>query len=201
MRARLSAALRVLSLEQTLKEANDKIRSLSITDSLTNVYNRGFLTERLPQDLGDALAASQPLSLIMCDIDHFKDINDCHGHQVGDEVLIQFCNCLGTGIQDDGKWIARYGGEEFLLVLPNTTINDAGTLAEQLQKTICDLVMTIDGRELRFTASFGVSTFDGTKAETSTVPSPEDLINEADRCLYQAKNEGRNCVIISPSLE
>ena len=200
LRARLSTAVRVLSLEQTLKEANEQIRNLSIRDSLTNVYNRGFLTEQLPHNLDEALAASQPLSLIMCDIDHFKHINDHYGHQAGDTVLIEFCNCLRTVIGDTNEWIARYGGEEFLIILPNTTLTEAGNVAEQIRTMLSHMVVVIEDAQIGFTASFGVSSFDGNKATTAR-PSPDALINEADRCLYEAKKEGRNCVIVSPGPE
>ena len=141
------------------------------------------------------------LSVIFLDIDYFKKINDHYGHQVGDNVLIEFCNCLRAGLPDKSEWIARYGGEEFLIVLPNTPIKDAGALAEKLRKELSGVVVNGEGPALRFTASFGVSSFDGTKKQSAPTLSPETLINEADRCLYQAKDEGRDCVSLSQDSE
>ena len=196
LRARIATAVRILNLEHSLKEANEKIKRLSVTDSLTGVYNRGFLTERLPQDLGHARENLQPISLIMCDIDRFKEINDHYGHQTGDAVLIVFADCLKNNIRLGIDWVTRYGGEEFLVVLPGTDASTAGALAEKIRRALMDVVVNIEDHDLRFTASFGVSSLSGTgpHAPGST---PEALINEADRCLYQAKHEGRNRVIIA----
>jgi len=197
LRARLFTALRVLTLERSLKQANQQIRLLSITDSLTEVYNRAFVTERLPQDLSQVRSPDRPLSLIMCDIDHFKNINDRHGHQAGDDVLKQFSRCLRSALDNERNWIARYGGEEFLVVLPETDLRKAASLAEKLRRTVNALHIPVDGHLLSFTASFGVSSVAGAENSPHRLRA-ETLINEADRCLYEAKHQGRNRVIISP---
>jgi PleD family two-component response regulator len=113
--ARLKNGLRILELEKSLKEANEEIRVLSITDPLTGIYNRGYLNERLPQEIKRSIRYKRALSLILCDLDHFKLVNDQYGHVAGDEVLKGFVNCVVASIREQIDWTARYGGEEFLI--------------------------------------------------------------------------------------
>ena len=131
--ARLKNGLRILDLEKSLKKANEEIRTLSITDSLTGIYNRGYLNERLPQEIKRSIRYKRSLSLILCDIDHFKSVNDNFGHVAGDTILKGFVDCITASIRDQIDWSARYGGEEFLVVLPETDFLGARHLAERLR--------------------------------------------------------------------
>src|SRR6266446_5922277 len=118
--ARLNAGRRILALEHSLRVANERNRVLSITDALTGAFNRRYLMDQLPRELERCRRYAYPLSVIMCDIDHFKRINDERGHAAGDDVLQQFAVRIQKSIRGHSDWIARYGGEEFLLVLPET---------------------------------------------------------------------------------
>jgi len=194
--ARLKTATRVLELEKSLKDANEEIRILSITDTLTRCYNRTFMDEQLPKELKRAVRYNHPISLVMVDIDHFKRVNDTYGHQAGDEVLKELVRSINRSIRSDVDWVARYGGEEFLVVFPETDFERAEALAERLRRDISQKTVQIKEEEVRITASFGVSGF------RSLTPlrevSHETMISLADESLYQAKEEGRNRVIGRP---
>jgi len=191
--ARLKTGTRVLQLEKSLKDANEEIKILSITDTLTKCYNRTFMDEQLPKELKRAIRYNRPISLVMLDIDHFKRVNDTYGHQAGDEVLRELVRSINRSIRSDVDWVARYGGEEFLVVFPETDFERATVLAERLRKNISQKTVQIKEEEIRITASFGVSGF------TSSTPlkeiSYEAMISLADESLYRAKEEGRNRVI------
>ena len=188
--ARLNTGKRVLELERSLKDANEEIRILSITDPLTGTYNRGYMTERLPQEIKRARRYSRALSIIICDIDHFKKVNDTYGHLVGDRVLKDFAQCIRHSIRQDVDWTARYGGEEFLIVLPETDVNGASVMAERLKNELSQRVTETQGKQISITASFGVTGF-GPDTPDEMI-SPEAMISKADKYLYQAKREGRN---------
>jgi diguanylate cyclase (GGDEF)-like protein len=190
--ARLKAGKRILRLERSLKDANEKITMLSITDPLTGIYNRSYLNERLPQEIARSFRYKHPLSLLMCDIDRFKRINDTYGHLIGDQILSNFVLCLNQSIRKSIDWMVRYGGEEFLIVLPETNVKGAWQGAERLRKMVSSHIFAGDGEDLRITASFGVSGFDPSECEDKI--SSETLIAESDRFLYQAKQAGRNRV-------
>ena len=194
--ARLNNGKRILTLEKSLKDANSAIKILSITDNLTKFYNREYLTRKLPEEIARERRYGDSLSLIFCDIDHFKKINDTYGHQTGDEVLIEFANCLSKSIRTDIDWIGRYGGEEFILVLPETPLDGAARLAERLRKVVADHKITTDGNDISITSSFGVTGFNSETLDTKI--SAEKIIGAADKYLYQAKETGRNKVISGP---
>ena len=190
--ARLNTGIRFLKLEESLKKANEEIRILSITDLLTGSYNRTFISQHLPKELKRAIRYNRALSVIFCDIDHFKRINDTFGHSAGDQVLKEFVRILSDSIRTDVDWIGRYGGEEFLVVLPETDIHGACSLAERFRKKVEAMVTITMGETISITASFGVA---GLNRETAyEAGAYEELINAADQYLYQAKNEGRNMV-------
>jgi len=190
--ARIKTGIRILNLERSLKKANEEIRILSITDPLTGIYNRGYLNQRLPQEIQRARRYRAPLSLILCDIDHFKKVNDTYGHQIGDQVLKEFVQCIKESIRNNVDWAARYGGEEFIIVLPETDLIGACFVAERLRHVISRRVIKVKDQAIHITASFGVSAIDSTTPDDKI--SSEALINEADKFLYQAKQEGRNRV-------
>ncbi len=178
---------------QSLEKANREIRLLSRTDALTGCYNRGYIGDFLPREIKRALRYKHPLSLVMCDIDHFKKVNDTHGHQAGDEVLKGFARAILDVIRTDMDWLARYGGEEFIVVLPETGLESALITAERLREHISTMIIEVVGARISITASFGVTGFDGASPPDNL--SPEALIDTADKFLYQAKEQGRNRVL------
>ncbi|MCU0577387.1 MAG: GGDEF domain-containing protein [Desulfobacterota bacterium] len=183
-----------LNLEQKVKERTEQIELLSRTDPLTGCFNRGYLIENLPQEIKKAARYKRCFSLIICDLDHFKKVNDTYGHQGGDQVLKEFVQCIRGAFRGDVDWVARYGGEEFVIALPETDVDGARALAERIRQVIARRTIVAGAREIHITVSFGVTGFDA-----ATIPeriSVENLIREADRCLYRAKNEGRNRVVI-----
>ena len=190
--ARLNIVRRYLEMETSLNKANEKIMIMSVTDALTNLYNRGHFTERLPREIETAKKHGRSLSLIMCDIDHFKRVNDLYGHQSGDMVLEEFGDCLRELIRNKLDWVARYGGEEFVIVLPETEIDMARAVAERLRRKVSDRTFKIVDGNINITASFGVACYDPKKH--CECNSCEALIGEADKYLYQAKRGGRDTV-------
>ena len=129
----------------------------------------------------------------MCDIDHFKNINDTYGHQCGDEVLKTLVRSISEVIRADTDWLARYGGEEFLIVLPETRLRNASGLAERLRKNIANNSIKIQEDKISITVSFGVTGFNSSNLPKNI--SSEALIHMADQYLYAAKNQGRNQVV------
>ena len=189
---RLKNGIRILDLEKSLKAANEEIRTLSITDSLTGIYNRGYLNERLPQEIKRSIRYKRSLSLILCDIDHFKSVNDTYGHLAGDRILQGFVGCITDSVRDQIDWSARYGGEEFLVVLPETDFKGARHLAERLRSVVSHTSYTIGDKEICITSSFGVSGFSPETLKKNL--TMDDMLNHVDKYLYKAKNGGRNRV-------
>jgi two-component system, cell cycle response regulator len=192
LRARLNTGRRILKLEQSLRAANGRIHLLSITDALTATFNRRYLMERLPQELERARRYGRPLSVVLCDADHFKNVNDSRGHQAGDQVLRSFAKLLMGSMRADIDWVARYGGEEFLIVLPETTVADAIAFAEKMRVAIATHPFDIAGGPLSLSSSFGVAGYDSVQVLQNTGIDP--LIGAADVCLYRSKELGRNRV-------
>lgn len=196
--ARLNTGRRILDLERSLRKANEEIRLLSVIDPLTKIYNRGYINTHLPIEINRACRYQRSLSLIMCDIDHFKKVNDTYGHQAGDSILKTFAELLKSNTRINVDWLARYGGEEFLIILPETGVNGAEIVAERLREVVAEATIPIVDRSVTITASFGVAGCNITPYGQHTA---ETLIGHADACLYRAKNEGRNKVVTAPPLE
>lgn len=185
-------------LNQRLMEQNREIALLSITDPLTGSYNRHHLNTQLPAEVQRSLRFGHALSLIVCDIDHFKKINDTYGHRAGDLVLKGFGECLRGSVRTDTDWVVRFGGEEFLIVLPETDHEAAVGVAERLRQRVSEMEIALnDGSTtIKITASLGVATLAGGGDRTGKrPPTMESLIEEADRRLYLAKSQGRNRVV------
>jgi diguanylate cyclase (GGDEF)-like protein len=188
--ARLNAGRRILNLEHSLRVANQRNRILSITDALTGAYNRRYLMEQLPRELERCRRYAYPLSVLMCDIDHFKAINDARGHAAGDEVLQQFAARAQKSIRSNSDWVARHGGEEFLIVLPETGHEGAVTVAEKIRAIIAATPFTTRSGDAAVTASFGVAS---TGAQGPDIALKVDaLMRCADECLYRSKQAGRD---------
>ncbi|MFO7731052.1 MAG: GGDEF domain-containing protein [Spirochaetia bacterium] len=173
-----------------LESANKKIEELMRTDSLTGLYNRRYMSEFLESNMNLAKRHHLPLSLIMCDLDHFKKINDTYGHATGDTVLKGFAAImLGSCRREDV--IVRFGGEEFVLVLLNTALPQAVLVAEKIRSKV-EQAPLIAGHQV--SASFGVSRFEENDSQDS-------LIKRADDALYQSKKNGRNRTTAEASSE
>jgi two-component system cell cycle response regulator len=176
-----------------LKEANEKVEKLSILDPLTGCYNRGYLDKQIEMEIKRSIRYGKPLSIILSDIDHFKKVNDSFGHQAGDAVLIHFVETLKNVIRSDIDWIARFGGEEFLVILPETSVSNAGIVAEKLRSAVSHELICCEDVRISITSSFGVTGID--PVTQTTLPSFEQLLKIADKNLYQAKKEGRNKIV------
>ena len=184
---RLSASKREIN---QLQENLEVVRNESLTDPLTQLYNRKYFDESLAQAIEDAHKKNEPLSLIMTDIDHFKTFNDTYGHLTGDQVLRLVALSVKQNVK--GQDIAaRYGGEEFAIILPNTVLRAAVTVADHIRRAVMskELMKRSTGEHLgRITISIGVATL--RRGDTT-----QSLIGRADSCLYAAKRAGRNRVI------
>lgn len=188
--ARLNAGKRIVTLERSLRAANEENRRLSVIDPLTGAHNRRYLMEQLPREIERSGRYGRPLSVIMCDIDHFKQINDTYGHQAGDDVLKWFVARMQKTVRSS-DWVARYGGEEFLIVLPETTVANAQIAAEHLRKDVADTSCLSGGVEHRITASFGVAGWRNATPMTATL---DGLVARCDAGVYASKDAGRNRV-------
>ncbi len=180
----------------TLEKKLVAAREVSFYDSLTQLRNRRYYDQQLPQELLKASLENQPLCLAVADIDHFKRINDKFGHSVGDGVLKLFANLLSNSVKGRDM-VARYGGEEFVIVLPETELEDAFTLIEGIRVKLKAINLTVrkTGQTIgNVTSSFGIAKFEPGDDE-------ETLFIRADSLLYQAKKSGRNRVVISPGVE
>ncbi|WP_050740084.1 sensor domain-containing diguanylate cyclase [Acetobacterium bakii] len=165
------------------KNMEEEIRKLSVTDKLTQIYNRLKLDETLEEQWNDANKTEIPFSLMIVDIDHFKFVNDTFGHQAGDIVLVELANILEMNVGSVDV-VGRWGGEEFLIILPKTDRGSALLLAEKLRMLINEKIFTKVGK---ITASFGV-------ADYNKDSSPDTIVFRADSALYKAKENGRNRV-------
>lgn len=174
-------------VEKEMQALQAQLREQAVHDPLTGLLNRRALEASLGRELIRAARHGDPLSLVICDIDRFKSINDTHGHQAGDEVLKTFAGLLNRATRS-GDICCRYGGEEFVLVCPRMTLAKAAERAEQLRETCAALPFDCGDAVLQVTASFGVAAFPR-HGDTGDL-----LIRSADRALYAAKNAGRNQV-------
>lgn len=173
-----------------LERLVDEVQRLSLMDALTGCYNRRALEERLPNEIQHCLRNQQSLCVVFADVDHFKRINDLHGHAVGDAVLREVALRFQRTVRSNTDWLARYGGEEFVIVLMDSTIEGAELLASRLRQAICGSPILVEGCALEVTSSFGV-------AQMRADEPLEELLMRADNMLYQAKREGRNRVCVS----
>jgi diguanylate cyclase len=173
-----------------LRDRLESVRKESLTDQLTGISNRKAFDTELQDSIQRAIETCEALSLVMCDIDHFKIFNDTWGHQTGDQVLRLVANCLSENVKGRDT-AARYGGEEFVVILPQTELIGAVNLANQIRSKVESkkLVKKSTGDILGvITISAGVTQFDPKE-------SADDFVRRADICLYAAKRSGRNCVI------
>lgn len=190
--ARVRIHTKLKLLQDELREMNAQLEALSVTDALTGLANRRRLMTRLDEEVQRARRYKTPLSVVMIDIDHFKDVNDTHGHAMGDMVLRNIGAMLKASVRTTDL-AARYGGEELTLILAHTDGPGAVQVAENLREKFAELEHTLDGVTIRKTVSMGVSSRDG----QGEVPTSEDLLKVADEALYRAKQGGRNRVEVA----
>lgn len=167
----------------------DRLNNMAMKDSLTGIFNRRFINDKLPIELVNANLGDYSIAIIMADIDFFKDVNDTYGHVVGDRTLKHFADMLKKSIKRDMDWVARYGGEEFLICFPGASLALATEAAEQMRRVVEETIVDCGEYQFHITSSFGVA---------SIIPglgcTMEELIDIADKKLYLAKQNGRNRV-------
>jgi two-component system cell cycle response regulator len=190
--ARLANARRMTELEAILRITLAENRKLSATDDLTRVASRRFFSKHFPREVERAARYRRALSLILCDIDLFKGINDTLGHAGGDQILRQFGARLQQGLRRGVDWVARIGGEEFAVVLPETGYEAALQVARKLRASVAQKPFTHDTKGIAVTASFGLCGLDRVPAAERRLA--ERVLKIADAALYRSKNSGRNCV-------
>ncbi len=194
--ARAAAMLRIKSLQDEVRAQKKKLEELSITDGLTGLANHRHFQETLRKEFGRAHRYNDPLSLVMIDLDHFKRVNDTHGHPFGDKVLKESAQLIRQSLREMVDVPARYGGEEFAVILPKTVITGALAVAERMRQRLREHVFSDDPPphrdgtsppariSERITASFGVASY-----PSREITSADLLIRYADEALYRAKRQ------------
>jgi len=191
LKVRLRAGMRILDLQAELLAARERLQYQATHDSLTGLLNRAATLEALSLELERASRQGTPLSIVLADIDHFKQINDTHGHAVGDAVLCEAARRMKSSVRIYDS-VGRYGGEEFLFILPGCDAASAVTQAERLRSAITDHPIELSRLTISFTLSMGLV------VRLEGIPDDLDpLIQEADAALYRAKLRGRDRVVLS----
>jgi diguanylate cyclase (GGDEF)-like protein len=185
LKARLRAGQRILELQEQLVNAREQLRIQATHDSLTGLFNRMAILEALDREVTRSHREKKPIAVIMADLDHFKQINDTHGHQVGDAVLQETARRMSASLRAYDS-VGRYGGEEFLVVVPGSDLDAAAELAERLRHGVAAEPICVAGAAISPTISLGLA------VSTAATCRPEDLLHEADEALYAAKSAGRN---------
>ena len=189
------AAIVAICLDNVLNQ--ERLRQAGITDALTGLHNRRFFEQRCPIEVGEAQRHGHGLACLFLDVDHFKRINDGHGHPVGDEVLRQ----VGQRIRQQlraGDTIARYGGEEFVVLLPRCPDEHALETAERIRRALCETCVELpDGARLAVTASAGLALLSHLLPSSQLPVLASSLVAAADAALYSAKAQGRNRIVMA----
>ncbi len=178
-------------LAQELQDSNNRLKELVYRDGLTGLYNHRYFQEALSNELSRAVRYQSSVSLILFDIDHFKNVNDTHGHPAGDLVLMNIAKAVNNAVRPCDI-VARYGGEEFAVILPETSAAGVKVFAARLRRCIEGIVTLVDGQLICVTVSAGATTFNKEDADVSK----STLIETADRGLYISKQNGRNQVTV-----
>ena len=196
LEARVRAMLRIKRLQDELDQknrelevANKRLRKLSVTDGLTELFNHRHVHELLHEEFERSRRSQEPLAVVMIDLDRFKAINDTYGHPTGDVVLFETARILKDTAREIDM-VGRYGGEEFIAILPNTDEAEGARFAERVRKAVEAHLYRDEATEIRMTCSSGVASF-----PADGVLTPEELLKSADEALYVAKESGRNRVV------
>lgn len=177
-----------------------RLRRQGLTDTLTAINNRRFFEQRLQEEIDVAHRSGSPLSCMLLDVDHFKNVNDTYGHQVGDQVLREIASLVRAQLRGSDV-LARYGGEEFAALLSKTPVETAEEVAERVRTGVEKHVFQLPGGEVfTVTISIGLATYTPLNVPGHTSPVGELLVGHADRCLYQAKTAGRNAIVSATHL-
>lgn len=199
LRARLRVAERIVTLEQRLRRTLESKARQAASDPLTSLPNRRTFDRRLNAEFKRARRFAEPVSVLLIDADHFKQVNDQYGHQVGDEVLRRLAATLRESLPREYDVLARIGGEEFATILPHTSREDAAIVAERLRAAIEGASFPTAAGNLSITVSIGIGSLSN---RVSTEPQTTlDVLDEADRGLYESKRLGRNQVTVAPVTE
>lgn len=183
-----SYLFKYLSAGSVESQYHETVYSALTRDALTGTFNKRYLLESLQREVARAVRQGNVLSVVMCDIDFFKGVNDTHGHLVGDEVLREFGHRIGAICREDDL-LARFGGEEFCLLMSGSESDEVSQAAERCRRAIADTPFQTAAGGLVITASFGYACLDA-----DSVLNPTQLLENADRRLYEAKDSGRNRV-------
>ncbi len=188
--ARVRTQIRRKRFQERLRSTYEISLSMALTDSLTGLYNRRYLEVHMEKLIEANAQSKKALGVLLLDIDHFKQVNDTHGHNVGDEVLKIFSERLKSNLRSFDL-VARLGGEEFIALLPDVSPERAYMVAERLRRSICDepIPCAVEGGELQITTSVGGAVIN---RGGHSIPA---ILERADKCLYEAKDEGRNCSV------
>jgi two-component system, cell cycle response regulator len=186
LKARLRTGQRILHLEGRLVEARENMRFKATHDALTSLFNRGVIMELLGREISRSRRERIPTAILLCDVDHFKSINDTHGHLIGDEVLQEAARRLLLSVRSY-DYVGRYGGEEFLIILNNCDPVSAPRRAEEIRRSLSDTPVHTSIGPLLVTMSMGVH-----QTANWGVQSVEELLHQVDGAMYAAKTAGRN---------
>lgn len=189
LRARLRVGQRLIEMHEQLIAARERLREQATHDALTGLLNRGTIFEIMHSELARCSREQRSLGVILCDLDHFKRINDTHGHLAGDQILRQSAQRLRAGVRRSDH-VGRYGGEEFLILLPDCTVNQTMETADRLCRDVYQSPMLYRDEYIPISMSLGTVTYPAQGLVTVT-----DLLLRADECLLRAKRGGRNRVI------
>jgi two-component system, cell cycle response regulator len=195
LKARLHTGRRILQLEDKLVEAREEMRFKATHDALTSLWDRGAILALLRAELARSIRDRKPVSLLLCDVDHFKQINDVHGHLAGDEVLREVSTRLLASVREEDG-VGRCGGEEFLIVLGGCRSDAVKDRAEQVRKAISDVPFLTQHGPLSVSMSLGAITIE----EWDKSLPIEPLLKQVDAALYQAKATGRDRVVYAESM-
>src|SRR5947207_3534371 len=195
LRARVRAGKRILVLQNALMQAHTALQFEAAHDHLTGLWNRGAIMDLLQRETQRSARIGEPLGVIMADLDHFKRINDSHGHQTGDAVLREVAHRLLESVRNY-DYVGRYGGEEFLIVLAECAFADLHVTAERMRHHVSDTPVDTKAGLIPLTISIGLATQHPAGPE---VPKGEELVRAADTALYRAKSNGRNRVERAPA--
>ena len=185
--ARIRVGQRMVELQTNLHETKQALAYEALHDPLTGVFNRRAILDSLKQEIARSKRQGIPLSVALCDIDHFKIVNDTYGHQVGDDALCGFVQRIKDNLREYDQ-VGRYGGEEFLMITPGSEGDEQEGLFERLRSSVANQEFTTRSGDIAITVSIGVAKGNG-------MSSVDEMLASADAALYRAKNEGRNRVV------